>query len=118
MWRPGVICFASPASMVVATAAAACQYDLEVPDFSRGPLSMSGLALASSAALARPTTGSDKTWHDRFAQPPTTARVFNEGDDIFVAGEIYRNDRQVDAIDVRTIVRRVAGEEVFRRQPR
>ena len=91
------------------------QYDLDVPDFSKGPLTMSGLALALASDLERPTTGSDKAWQQRFAQPPTTARVFSEGDDILVSGEIYRNDSRLDDVDVTTSVRSAAGEVVFER---
>jgi VWFA-related protein len=91
------------------------QYDLDVPDFSKGPLTMSGLALASVSDLGRPTTGSDKAWNQRFAQPPTAARVFSDADDILVSGEIYRNDSQLEDIDVTTSVRSASDEVVFER---
>ena len=91
------------------------QYDLEVPDFSKGPLTMSSLALAAASDLERPTTGSDKSWKERFTQPPTAARVFSDGEDILVSGEIYRNDPRLNDIDVMTSVRSASGEVVFER---
>ena len=77
---------------------------------------MSGLALASTSELQRPTTGSDHAWQERFAQPPTATRVFSESDDILVSGEIYRNNRSLGAVDATTTVRAVSGEIVFHRQ--
>jgi hypothetical protein len=91
-------------------------YDLDVPDFSREPLMMSGLALASTSELQRPTTGSDKDWKQRFAQPPTSARVFDAGDNIEVSGEIYSNEKQIGRIETTTIVSASSGDVVFRHQ--
>lgn len=89
------------------------QYDLDVPDFAKGPLTMSGLALAVGSDLERPTTGSDKVWRERFAEPPTAARVFSEGDDLLVSDEIYRNEPRLTDIVVTTTVRSASGEVVF-----
>jgi VWFA-related protein len=92
------------------------QYDLDVPDFSKEPLMMSGLALASTSELQRPTTGSDKDWKQRFAEPPTSARVFDAADNIEVSGEIYSNEKQIGRIETTTIVSAASGDVVFRHQ--
>jgi VWFA-related protein len=86
------------------------QYDLDVPDFSKEPLMMSGLALASTSELQRPTTGSDKDWKQRFPQPPTSARVFDAADNIQVSGEIYSNEKQIGRIETTTTVSAASGE--------
>ncbi len=92
------------------------QYDLDVPDFSKEPLMMSGLALASRSELQRPTTGSDKEWKQRFGQPPTSARVFDAGDNIEVSGEIYSNEKQIGPIETTTTVSVASGEVLVRHQ--
>jgi VWFA-related protein len=92
------------------------QLDLDVPDFSKSPIAMSGLAIAASSDSERPTTGSDKVWRERFDAPPTAARVFKDTDDLLISGEIYQNDPRVGAIEATTTVRSASGEEVFRRQ--
>jgi VWFA-related protein len=92
------------------------QYDLDVPDFSSGALTMSSVALASASELRRPTTGSDKAWKQRFPAPPTASRVFSVGEEISISGEIYSNEKQTGAIEVTTTVTRASGEVVFRHQ--
>jgi VWFA-related protein len=88
------------------------QYDLVVPDFSKSPLAMSGLVLASASDLNRQTTGSDTAWRERFEQPPTTARVFTAADNILVSGEVYAFGAHGD-ISTTTTLRNASGEVVF-----
>ena len=90
------------------------QFDLDVPDFGKAPLTMSGLALASASELRRPTTGSDHDWKQRFTQPPTTKRTFSPGDELIVSGEVYVNDGAAGEVDTTTVVQRESGEAVFR----
>ena len=92
------------------------QYDLDVPDFGKGPLTMSGLALASSSERGRPTTGSDKVWKQRFTEPPTAERVFTGGDELRVSGEIYSNEKQPVRIEMTSTVQDEAGNVVFRHE--
>jgi VWFA-related protein len=89
------------------------QYDLDVPDFTKSALTMSGLALASASELRRPTTGSDKNWKQRFAQPPTTVRTFTRDDELAVSGEIYANDKTIGAVEVVTSVQNESGAILF-----
>ena len=91
------------------------QYDVDVPDFSKAALAMSGLALSAASDVERPTTGSDKAWNERFLQAPTALRGFSADDRLFVSGEIYRNDLRIGDVDVTTTVRNPAGEIVFQR---
>jgi hypothetical protein len=94
------------------------QYELDVPDFSKGLLTMSSLALACRSESQRPTTGSDKAWNQRFGDPPTTVRAFSVGDELLVSGEIYRNDKQTGNVDATTTVESESGEILFRHQER
>ncbi|HEX4346554.1 MAG TPA: VWA domain-containing protein, partial [Vicinamibacterales bacterium] len=63
------------------------QYDLDVPDFSKEPITMSGLTLSLASETRQPTTGSDKEWPKRFDHAPTAHRTFRAGDELTVAGE-------------------------------
>jgi len=87
------------------------QYDLDVPDFSKGPLAMSGLSVVALSELARPTTGSDKDWMQRFDRPPTANRTFTHEDEIEVSGEIYSADAQ--PLQATTEVESASGAVVF-----
>jgi VWFA-related protein len=89
------------------------QYDLDVPDFSRGALSMSDLAIALASEADPPITGSDKTWSERFTRAPTTARTFSAADELLVVGEIYGSGMALDSVDATTTVRSASGEVVF-----
>ena len=89
---------------------------LDVPDFSKGPLTMSGLALSSAAEQKRPTTGSDTNWAQRFTEPPTATRAFAASDELSVFDEIYRNDKKLGTVTVTTTVRSESDDVVFRQE--
>ena len=90
------------------------QYDLEVPDFSKGALTMSGVLLASNSPSPRLTTGNGRQWQAVLPDPPTTDRTFPSGAELSLFTEIYDNDTKPGhRIDVTTTVRADSGEEVF-----
>lgn len=92
-------------------------YDLVVPDFSKGALAMSGIALASVEASRAPTSGNDQHWRQLLAAPPTTRRDFTADDELREYVEIYDNDKGGGhRVDFVTTVRTESGEVVFRRQ--
>ena len=89
-------------------------YDLDVPDFSKGPLAMSGIGLISAAASAAPTTGPDERWKRFVGAPPTTTRDFGRDDELRRYVEIYDNSKRKDhLVEVTTLVRAESGREVF-----
>src|SRR5690606_37686027 len=63
--------------------------DLEVPDFSKEPLSMSGIALTSSRAGQVRTARPDKELEDLLAGPPSAGRTFTPDDALGVFVEVY-----------------------------
>ncbi|MGH9197860.1 MAG: hypothetical protein ACRD1T_19220, partial [Acidimicrobiia bacterium] len=65
-------------------------YDLEVPDFTKAPLVMSGLAITSAAANLVPTAD-PKAELNQLPITPTTEREFQVGDTLTVFGEVYDN---------------------------
>jgi VWFA-related protein len=89
-------------------------HDLEVPDFSRDPLTMSGLVLTSASARATPTAEPDVRFADVLPGPPTTRREFAVGDALALFAEVYDNAAGPSrTIDIVTTMRRVKGEAVF-----
>jgi VWFA-related protein len=66
-------------------------YDLDVPDFSKPPLAVSGIALMSAAAARVPTAPPDKAFLEVLSEVPTALRDFARGDSLSVFAEVYDN---------------------------
>ena len=66
-------------------------YDLDVPDFTKGPLVMSGVALTSAASSRVPTVRPDDELRQVMPAPPVGNRVFPVGDELSLFAEIYDN---------------------------
>jgi VWFA-related protein len=88
-------------------------YDLEVPDFTARGLTMSGLALASTAAANTLTVAHERV-SPLFPTPATTRRVFDAADTLIVFGELYENARRAlpHAVEIRTELRSEVGQVV------
>jgi hypothetical protein len=65
--------------------------DLDVPDFSKEKLQMSGITLTSAAASRVPTANPDPGFKDVLPSDPVAARVFPRGDTIALFAEVYDN---------------------------
>jgi VWFA-related protein len=93
-------------------------YDLEVPDFYKAPLSMSGLAIASASAGQTPTARSKDPLRDFLPGPPTAAREFPRADELALFAEIYENAPGAPAhkLDITTTVRADEGRVVLQNQ--
>ena len=87
--------------------------DLDVPDFSKGPLVMSGLVLTSAAAAATPTARPDEMLADVLPRPPTVRRVFPRGDELSVFAEIYDHVRGPHRVEIGTTVTDDGGALVY-----
>jgi VWFA-related protein len=69
-------------------------YDLDAPDFSKGTLAMSGIALASVSGSRIPTTSPDPSvneFKDVLPAPPSASREFPRQDTLAVFAEVYDN---------------------------
>ena len=69
-------------------------YDLDAPDFSKGTLAMSGIALASVSGSRIPTTSADPSvneFKDVLPAPPSASREFPRQDTLAVFAEVYDN---------------------------
>jgi VWFA-related protein len=89
--------------------------DLDVPDFSRGPLLMSGLVLTSLAASLQPTAQLDEQLKAVLPGPPTALREFLQNDEIVVFAELYDNEaRSPHTVDITTRVTSAEGKVVLK----
>ena len=68
-------------------------YDLEVPDFAKGPLTMSGVSLTAASAGQTLTIKPKDPLGSFLPGPPTTLREFDEGDLLVLFAEFYENAR-------------------------
>lgn len=91
-------------------------YDLDVPDFSKGPISLSNVALASAQASRMPTTGTDRHWQQAIGTLPTSKRTFSPGDELREYVELYVNDKKTAQVEITTTVRSEAGMRIFTKQ--
>ncbi len=92
-------------------------YDLEVPDFNAGPLTMSGIVLTSTLASVGPVVGlaTDDDLRRALPGPPTVAREFNADEELGLTAEVYDNQASTPhKVAIATTIRSDDGREVFR----
>jgi VWFA-related protein len=70
-------------------AVGAVTYDLDVPDFTKPALSISGLALTSTVAARVPTPQPEKAFLDVVPEVPTTRREFSARDTLSLFSDVY-----------------------------
>ena len=89
-------------------------YDLDVPDFYRAPLTMSGVAVTASSALQTATIKPKDPLGDVLPGPLTTAREFARGDEVQLFAEFYENARNAPphVLDFRAELRAEGGRVV------
>jgi VWFA-related protein len=86
-------------------AVGALNYDLEVPDFEKAPLGMSGIALMSTGADRIPTPKPAKDFMDVLPMAATAIRDFDRSDTLFLFTEIYpRRSGTPHAVQIVTTV--------------
>ena len=95
--------------------AGSVMHDLRVPDFSKAPIAMSDLVLASTGATRVVTANIDPQLQRVLVVPPTTIRQFTRGETLTVLAELYDN-RKHDATPLRvtTSVIDSSGRVVYR----
>src|SRR5688572_22172383 len=89
-------------------------YDLEVPDFYKGALAMSGVALTARSAREVATIRPKDPLADLLPGPPTAAREFARGDILALFAEFYENAPNAPAhlLDFRAELRADGGRVV------
>jgi VWFA-related protein len=90
-------------------------YDLDVPDFSKLPLSMSGIVLTSVFASRVPTVRPDEQLRQVLPAAPVATRVFPVNDEIALFAEVYDNAAATPhKVDIMTTVTSDEGKVVFK----
>jgi VWFA-related protein len=94
-------------------------YDLDVPEFHKAPLALSGLAIASPRSAATPTPKTDPVFDASLPSSPTGTRTFDADETLTIFFEVYRQPTAAPGpIDIETTVRDSRGAVVFRSQER
>jgi VWFA-related protein len=89
-------------------------YDLDVPEFSKEPLILSGLVLTSASAGLVPTAGSVPLLKDVLPGPPTATRAFYPVDRLALFTEIYDGDTTPHTVDILTTLTGMDGSVAYR----
>jgi VWFA-related protein len=89
-------------------------YDLQVPDFPKDPLSMSGVLLASAFANQIPTANPDAEFKTVLPAPPTAIREFPRNDTLALFTEVYDNQtKAAHRVAIKTSVIADDGKVVY-----
>jgi VWFA-related protein len=89
-------------------------YDLQVPDFPKDPLSMSGVLIASAFANQIPTANPDPEFKTVLPAPPTAIRDFPRGDTLALFTEVYDNQTKAPhRVAIKTSVIADDGKVVY-----
>jgi VWFA-related protein len=89
-------------------------YDLDVPDFSKGDLTMSGIAVSSAFGSRIPTANPDPLFKQVLPAPPTALREFPRGDALALFAEIYDNAASIaHRVGITTSVLSDEGKVVY-----
>ncbi len=89
-------------------------YDVDVPDFSKGPLLMSGIAVSSAFGARVQTANPDPEFKDVLPASPVAIRDFPRGDTLSVFAEIYDNLRATaHRVSIKTTILADDGSVVF-----
>lgn len=88
-------------------------YDLEVPDFTKAPLTISSVALTSAMSGAAPTIRPKDPLEKLLPGPLTTYRDFPQIDELALFTEIYDNVKQPHKTEIVATVKAEGGQSVF-----
>jgi VWFA-related protein len=90
-------------------------YDLDVPNLTGDPLTISGIAVASASGLRTSTAKPDEELKAVLPGPAVAAREFPRGDELAVFAEVYDNQvKTPHVVDITTRVVSEDGRDVFK----
>lgn len=93
--------------------AGSVMFDVDVPDFGKGQLSMSDLALTSALSGIAPTIRPKDPLEKLLPGPLTTYREFTGADEVALFAEIYDNVTQPHKVEINATVKAEGGTSVF-----
>lgn len=90
-------------------------YDLQVPDFRKDPLMLSGILITAASAQAAMTAMADPGAPALLPGPAISRRTFAQNDTVTIFAEIYDNSsgRQPRQIDTAVTLTSESGQDVF-----
>jgi len=88
-------------------------FDLEVPDFAKQPLSMSGLAITSAMSGTAPTIRPKDPLEKLLPGPLSSYREFSTGDELAFFTEVYDTIKQAHKVEIAATVKAEGGQTVF-----
>ena len=88
-------------------------YDLEVPEFTKAPLTMSDIALTSALSGAAPTIRPKDPLEKLLPGPLTTYREFPVIDELALFTEVYDNIKQPHKTEIVATVKAEGGQTVW-----
>jgi VWFA-related protein len=90
-------------------------YDVDVPDFYKAPLTMSGITMTSGSAAQAPTVAPKDSFPQMLPAPRSTLREFTRGEEIALFAEFYENAAGAPPhnFDITTTIRADDGRVVF-----
>ena len=90
-------------------------YDLQVPDFRKEPLMLSGLLMTAASAPAAMTAMADPAAPTLLPGPAVSRRTFARNDTLTIFAEIYDNSsgRQPRQVDTAVTLVSESGQDVF-----
>lgn len=90
-------------------------YDLDVPNLTDAPLTISGIALASASGQRTATAKADEELKAVLPGPAVASREFPRGDELAIFAEVYDNDvKAPHVVDITTRVVSEDGRDVFK----
>jgi hypothetical protein len=93
----------------------AVSYDLDVPDFSKNALAMSGVVLTGASGAAQPTVRPDEQLRDVLPGPPMATRAFPQTDEVVLFAEVYDADGdKPHKVDITATVLSDTGQVLFK----
>jgi VWFA-related protein len=92
-------------------------YDLDVPDFYKDKIAMSGLAITSLGGAAMMTARPDDVMKQVLPAPPVAARAFAQNDELAVFTEVYDNSGNAPhKVDITTSVLTDEGRVLYKNE--
>ena len=92
-------------------------YDLDVPDFSKSRIAMSGLVLTSATAATMVTARPDADLRTLLPGAPAATRLFARNDQLAIFADVYDNDvTPVHKVDIAMSLTSDEGRVVFKNE--
>jgi hypothetical protein len=90
-------------------------YSIEIPDFYKSPLTMSGLVMTSPSAAQLPTVQTDAELREVLPASPGATRTFAQNEEIALFTDVYDNEVSTPhKVDITTTITADEGRVVFK----